>query len=173
MAIKWIVKGLAPGERIVVSGNFLIDSESRMKLAAAGLYGNLSKDPVCGMDVAESKAKAAGRMSEYHGRTYFFCSDHCKEQFQEDPPRYLKQEIASLAPSMAAGEKKAPTARSAATQKDPVCGMDVDAGEAKAAGLKSEYRGKTYYFCNEHCKKDFDKDPQRYVSQKSAEHPHD
>jgi Cu(I)/Ag(I) efflux system membrane fusion protein len=32
-----IVKGLAPGEEIVFSGNFLIDSESRMKLATAGL----------------------------------------------------------------------------------------------------------------------------------------
>jgi hypothetical protein len=29
-----IVKGLAPGERIVVSGTFLLDSETRMKLAA-------------------------------------------------------------------------------------------------------------------------------------------
>jgi len=28
-----IVEGLLPGEQIVVSGNFLIDSESRMKLA--------------------------------------------------------------------------------------------------------------------------------------------
>ncbi|MDO8945648.1 MAG: efflux RND transporter periplasmic adaptor subunit [Desulfocapsaceae bacterium] len=32
-----IIKGLASGEQIVVSGNFLIDSESRMKLAIAGL----------------------------------------------------------------------------------------------------------------------------------------
>ena len=32
-----IVKGLQPGEKIVVSGNFLIDSESRMKLAAVRL----------------------------------------------------------------------------------------------------------------------------------------
>jgi membrane fusion protein, copper/silver efflux system len=31
-----IVKGLMPGEKIVVSGTFLIDSESRMKAAAAG-----------------------------------------------------------------------------------------------------------------------------------------
>ncbi len=31
-----IVKGLMPGERIVVAGTFLIDSESRMKAAAAG-----------------------------------------------------------------------------------------------------------------------------------------
>ncbi len=32
-----ITKGLSPGERIVTSGTFLIDSESRMELAAAGI----------------------------------------------------------------------------------------------------------------------------------------
>jgi multidrug efflux pump subunit AcrA (membrane-fusion protein) len=31
-----VTEGLEPGERIVVSGNFLIDSESRMKLPARG-----------------------------------------------------------------------------------------------------------------------------------------
>ena len=31
-----ITRGLQPGEKVVISGNFLIDSESRMKLAAAG-----------------------------------------------------------------------------------------------------------------------------------------
>ena len=42
-----IVKGLDPGEKIVVSGNFLIDSESRMKLAVAGLMTktNTEKGP--------------------------------------------------------------------------------------------------------------------------------
>jgi len=33
-----ILKGLQPGERIVVSGNFLIDSESQMRAAAAGAH---------------------------------------------------------------------------------------------------------------------------------------
>ena len=163
-----IVKGLAPGERIVVSGNFLIDSESRMKLAAAGLYGDLSKDPVCGMDVAEGKARAAGKTSEYRGKTYFFCSDHCKDQFQHEPARYLKQEIASLSPSLAAGQKKEPKTQAAVAHKDPVCGMDVDEREANAAGLKSEYRGKTYYFCAAHCKQDFDKDPERYLAKRTS-----
>ncbi len=54
-----IVEGLEPGERIVVSGNFLIDSESRMKLAAAGFFGNVVQDPVCGMDLDEAKARTA------------------------------------------------------------------------------------------------------------------
>ena len=85
-----IVEGLAPGERIVISGNFLIDSESRMKLAAAGMYGALGKDPVCGMDVDESKAEAAGRKIEYRGKAYYFCSDMCKQQFNKNPDTYIK-----------------------------------------------------------------------------------
>ncbi len=48
-----IVKGLQPGERIVVSGNFLIDSESRMKSAVKGMSGTGSLDPSCGMMVDE------------------------------------------------------------------------------------------------------------------------
>ena len=36
-----IVGGLKPGERVVVSGTFLLDSESRMKLAAAGIHGDV------------------------------------------------------------------------------------------------------------------------------------
>jgi YHS domain-containing protein len=43
---------------------------------------------------------------------------------------------------------------------DPVCKMQVD--EAKAAG-KSEYNGKTYYFCALSCKAKFDKNPAEYV----------
>ena len=59
-----ITSGLTPGERIVVSGNFLIDSESRFQLAAAPLpeaetstEGKV-KDPVCGMQVEVANAAA-------------------------------------------------------------------------------------------------------------------
>jgi YHS domain-containing protein len=45
-------------------------------------------------------------------------------------------------------------------EKDVVCGMQVD--PAKAAG-KSEYNGKTYYFCSPGCKKKFDANPSQYV----------
>ena len=43
---------------------------------------------------------------------------------------------------------------------DPVCKMQVE--ESKAAG-KSEYNGKTYYFCCLGCKTRFDRSPQEYV----------
>ena len=35
-----ILKGLSPSERIVISGNFLIDSESQLKSSAAGMAGH-------------------------------------------------------------------------------------------------------------------------------------
>jgi YHS domain-containing protein len=44
--------------------------------------------------------------------------------------------------------------------KDPVCGMTVD---EKTAKWKSEYMGKTYYFCSQSCKQTFDKNPKRYA----------
>ncbi len=84
-----VAQGLAPGERIVVSGNFLLDSESRMKLAAAGVHGASIIDPVCGMTVDEGKAKAAKRVSEYQGKTYFFCNDSCKQEFDAEPAKYM------------------------------------------------------------------------------------
>jgi len=86
-----IAKGLKSGERIAMSGTFLIDSESRLELAAAGMIGTLSKDPVCGVDVSLSKAEKAGRKSNYRGKTYYFTSDDCKEQFDKSPARYIKK----------------------------------------------------------------------------------
>jgi len=44
--------------------------------------------------------------------------------------------------------------------KDVVCGMMID--PTTAAG-KSEYQGKTYYFCSLGCKKSFDADPAKYA----------
>jgi Cu+-exporting ATPase len=45
-------------------------------------------------------------------------------------------------------------------ERDVVCGMQVD--PAKAAG-KSDYNGKTYYFCSNGCKVKFDADPSKYA----------
>jgi len=44
--------------------------------------------------------------------------------------------------------------------KDPICGMMVD---EKSAKYKTDYNGKTYYFCNERCKTTFDKAPAKFA----------
>jgi RND family efflux transporter MFP subunit len=148
-----ITKGLAEGEKIVVSGNFLIDSESRMRLAAAGIYGAWHVDPVCEMNVDEGKAKAAGKTVDHGGITYYFCSDGCVARFRKEPAKYVK----GAAP-------KAETAReSDGLPVDPVCGMAVDSMTARAANRVGEHKGKTYYFCSEECKKSFDKDPVKFA----------
>jgi RND family efflux transporter MFP subunit len=86
-----IVKGLMPGEQIVISGTFLIDSESRMKLAASGIHGVLVRDPICDMVVDEEKARIASLKTEYGEMTYYFCSDFCKQQFEQDPERFVQK----------------------------------------------------------------------------------
>jgi len=45
---------------------------------------------------------------------------------------------------------------------DPVCGMEVSKEEAAAT---SEYKGRTYYFCNPSCKERFDASPESYVAE--------
>ena len=43
---------------------------------------------------------------------------------------------------------------------DPVCKMDID---EKTAKWKSMYKGKEYFFCAPGCKKNFDKNPEKYA----------
>jgi len=44
------------------------------------------KDPVCGMEVDETKAAAT---SLYQGTTYYFCAQACKTTFDKDPAKYV------------------------------------------------------------------------------------
>lgn len=44
------------------------------------------KDPVCGMTVEESEALFR---LEHEGRTYYFCSQDCKEEFEANPEDYV------------------------------------------------------------------------------------
>ena len=47
------------------------------------------KDPVCGMEVTYETAQAR---SEHDGQTYDFCSLDCKEQFDQNPEKYVTHE---------------------------------------------------------------------------------
>jgi Cu+-exporting ATPase len=99
-------------------------------------------DPVCGMTV--DPADAAGSY-DYNGKTYHFCNSSCLEQFKADPARFVHSQ-----PQTAAEEN----------DRDPVCGMHVDAD--KAAGMV-EHAGHRYYFCSTSCIANFKADPQKYL----------
>ena len=46
------------------------------------------------------------------------------------------------------------------TVRDPVCSCKVDTAGAE---FKTEFEGKTYYFCTEACKRKFDMSPGQWV----------
>ncbi|HYX91699.1 MAG TPA: efflux RND transporter periplasmic adaptor subunit [Myxococcaceae bacterium] len=116
-----ILRGLVAGERVVTSGAFLVDAESRLKAAAAGMRGPAAKDVVCGMDVDEDRARAAGRVSTYRGKRYVFCSDSCKHRFEADPEHFAERD-----------HNSAPDARPVRTDPVPVRGViDVVHGSTR------------------------------------------
>jgi len=108
-----IKRGLAEGDRVVTSGNFLIDSESRMKPAAlrsvnekpasSGHAEQASQesttDPVCGMSIDRVKSLSSGIKETYRGDTYYFCSDKCHKQFMEEPAKYITDRLRSAVES--------------------------------------------------------------------------
>jgi membrane fusion protein, copper/silver efflux system len=107
--------GLAEGDRVVTAGNFLIDSESRMKPAVLRTVNEkrdgekptpapvqnaaMTRDPVCGMSLDQEKAIAGGLTESYRGETFVFCSDKCHKQFLQDPAKYAGDKLRSAADS--------------------------------------------------------------------------
>ena len=46
----------------------------------------MAKDPVCGMEIDESKAVFSSR---YKGKTFYFCAKGCKATFDKQPDKHL------------------------------------------------------------------------------------
>ncbi len=46
------------------------------------------KDPVCGMEVSRM---SAAEECDYQGKTYYFCARSCREAFEAEPEKYLRQ----------------------------------------------------------------------------------
>ncbi len=43
------------------------------------------KDLVCGMSLDDCKEK-----SDYKGKTYCFCSEDCRKQFEKSPDKFIR-----------------------------------------------------------------------------------
>jgi len=99
-------------------------------------------DPVCGMKIKKSDAKAT---TEYNGQTYYFCMEGCLEKFKTDPEKYAQkaEEMVTC----------------------PVSGETIKKSEAAGS---HEYNGKTYYFCCPNCKEKFLENPEKYAKKKDA-----
>jgi len=100
-----LARGVAEGERIVVAGNFLLDSESRMRGTTlsvpesqpeitAAVQREALRDPVCGMKLSHSDPRMVER---YHGETFSFCSESCRKKFRDNPGQYPGETSARVA----------------------------------------------------------------------------
>lgn len=96
-----VMHGLNEGERVVTSGNFLIDSESRMRSVAMASSGGMqdtkqqsdqetkaTRAPVCGMTIDQNKGQATRTQAKYQGELFFFCSDKRQRKFEHNPAEY-------------------------------------------------------------------------------------
>lgn len=78
-----VLEGLAEGDLVVDRGNFLLDSESRIR----GQFAEDEKaetDPVCGMKVSSQSAQDRGLRVLRDGKVSYFCSDQCKRKFERN-----------------------------------------------------------------------------------------
>jgi Cu+-exporting ATPase len=95
-------------------------------------------DPVCKMVIEDKDAIAT---SLYKGKTYYFCSIPCKEDFDRNPESYLMPAPVSNT-AIVSGDMA----------KDPICGMVIP----KDRSIKRVVGGREYYFCSESCVKTFE-----------------
>ena len=116
----------------------------------------MTKDPICGMTVDE----AAALHAERDGKTFYFCSDHCRKQFlDENAPAKLDGDCcaghehpahndAKLKPSAAAKYfcPMCPGVESDKPGDCPKCGMALERNPAAVAPVA----GKVIYTCPMH-----------------------
>jgi uncharacterized protein len=67
----------------------------------------MAKDPVCGMQVDEQGSPS----SSYQGKTYYFCGQSCKDEFDEDPARFIGKESTQSQSGKAGGSKQRQASR--------------------------------------------------------------
>ncbi len=94
---------------------------------------------------------------EHGGRSFYFCCARCVEKFKSDPGQYLDKPRSSGLITL--GMPKA--SPSASTERDPVCGMNVNPSTAKH--VHQDEHGK-YYFCSQSCLQKFAAAPEKFLN---------
>ncbi len=161
-----ILDGIREGEKIVVSSQFLIDSESNLKAAISQMAGH------AGMDMSKPMEEQTPSEGEHKGHQMADTSksgDHSGHEM--DQKRVKKQQRSQRKQGMSEMQA-APTAghqthemqdeKSNVSQKviDSVCGMDAIVDDDHSF----TYKGVKYYFCSTEDLEKFKKDPEKYVS---------
>jgi hypothetical protein len=106
-------------------------------------------DPVCAMQVRVADAPA---QAMHDGRTFYFCSDRCREKFEADRDHYSRNN-GPTAPTQNAD------LHHSQRSIDPVCAMVVDPATAE----HRVFNGDDFWFCGASCVECFDESPSRFA----------
>jgi len=147
-----VLEGLHENQNIVTSSHFLIDSESNLKTALAGLTHQHD-----GSMVSETKG--------YKQKSGNKTADE-EIKLKEHKGHEMKHESSKESEKSSEGEKSEGHKDHEDYGKktinkvvDPVCGMEIEPKEE----LSYVYNGKRYYFCMKSDMEKFKKNPERYL----------
>ncbi len=130
-----VLEGLHENQNIVTSSHFLIDSESNLKAALAGLthqHGSMLPE--------ESKPEKL-------------------EEHKHEEEEKLKEQVKKSKPESHKHQEKETKSKVMGKVIDPVCGMEIEPDEE----LSYVYEGKRYYFCMKSDMEKFKRNPQKYL----------
>ncbi len=163
-----ILDGIREGEKIVVSSQFLIDSESNLKAAISQMAGH------AGMDMSKPMEEEEAGGAEHEGhqmndRTK--SGGHTGHELNQQPAKKVKraqgqQGAREMQDARGSGHQghDMKDMKTAVSQKriDPVCGMEAQQKEE----LSYTHKGTKYYFCSTDDLEKFKVDPEKYVGQR-------
>ncbi len=95
--------------------------------------------------------------TEYGGRTVYFCGKECIARLKSAPAKYadaLRPEVGMLARGATAGDDLVLC---------PVCAMGGGGQHKRRQSTTVVHKGKTYFFCCEHCAARFKSSPDTYA----------
>lgn len=179
-----ILDGINEGEKIVVSSQFLIDSESNLKAVISQMSGHAGHDMSKPMDSTTSasegkqsgQSKTSANMNGHEGhdmKTGKSGRDHDMKEMQQKEPKDAETKKATPDQSHEAPlmqetktggklhkESHEEMQRQTQSMVDPVCGMEASGDEK----LSYVYNGKKYYFCSKFDMEKFKNDPDKYAN---------
>jgi Cu(I)/Ag(I) efflux system membrane fusion protein len=165
-----ILEGIREGEKIVVSSQFLIDSESNLKAAISQMSGHAST-PAGKSGTTNESGNISKPMEGEKAAAVGHAGMDMSKPMQGEKSTGTGQQGNQMTDTMKSGDQRghdmkqqpAKKVKKAQIQKfiDPVCGMEA----AQKEELSYTHQGKKYYFCSTEDLEKFKTNPGKYVGQ--------
>ncbi|MHC4859986.1 MAG: efflux RND transporter periplasmic adaptor subunit [Planctomycetota bacterium] len=189
-----VLNGLMPGEIVVTSGQFLLDSESKIKEAIQKMLEARSKKAQG--ERTEEDDDAGGKVkpkfdapdglipvvaeacpvmgnepvpdvyADHDGYRVFFCCAGCPARFREEPEKYMEklERMGALPERTEGADFTVPEGLVPVVAKE----CPVMGGEPRPE-VYADYKGHRFFFCCGGCTKRFLADPGKYIEKLRAQ----